>query len=301
MSAESVAFDKELLDSWLLALRAERKSAQTIKTYGDGVRAYIRWCEATARPLAYSRRGLQEFTTYLLEDLHREATTVLSRHLSCRRFTAWLLEEGEITFDPLAGLKGPKLDQKVIMPYSEEELQALFAACKGPDLRARRDEAISRFMAESGARASETVDMLLSETSVSAGSSVIRRGKGGKGRIVPFGPHTARAIDRYLRLRKSHRLAETDALWLGDRGKEFSYDALHKALAGRAKLAGLTGFHPHRLRHTFADRWLDKGGSESGLMAVAGWERPEMLLRYTRGRRQARALDEARNLNLGDL
>jgi len=39
-----------LLPSWELALRAERKSPQTVKTYGDGVRAYLRWCDANDRP-----------------------------------------------------------------------------------------------------------------------------------------------------------------------------------------------------------------------------------------------------------
>jgi integrase len=59
--------------------------------------------------------------------------------------------------------------------------------------------------------------------------------------------------------------------------------------------------HPHLLRHTAADRWLTAGGSEGGLMAVAGWTRPDMLLRYTRARAEQRAADEARRLNLGDL
>lgn len=301
MGQESVEFDPELVDSWILALRAERKSAQTLKAYGDGVRAYLRWCEVSGRTPAFSRRAMQEFMAYLLEDLNQEAATALSRHLACRRFSAWMLEEEEIASDPLTGLKGPKLDEKVTMPFTPEELQALFAACKGTDFRSRRDEAILRFMAESGARASETVGMLVGEASISAGSAVIRRGKGGRGRVVPFGPQTGRAIDRYLRVRKIHKLASYEALWLGDRSRGFTYDALHKALGGRAAQAGVEGFHPHRLRHTMADRWLDRGGSESGLMAVAGWERPEMLLRYTRGRRTARALDEARGLNLGDL
>ena len=55
------------------------------------------------------------------------------------------------------------------------------------------------------------------------------------------------------------------------------------------------------MRHTAADRWLTAGGSEGGLMAVAGWSRPDMLLRYTRARAEQRAADEARRLNLGDL
>ncbi len=96
-------------------------------------------------------------------------------------------------------------------------------------------------------------------------------------------------------------MADSPALWLGDRGKAFSYDALHKTLRERADRAGIDGFHPHRMRHTAAHRWLAAGGSEGGLMAVAGWTRPDMLLRYTKAQASARAAEEARTLNLGDL
>lgn len=288
-----------MLESWDLALRAQRKSRETVKSYTDGVKGFLRWCAETGTPPVLTKRNFQGYIAAITEI--REASTVVSRHLACRRFSAWLAEEGEIDADPLAGMQAPSLDEKVIMPLSAEELGLLLEACRGNDFLARRDDALVRLMCECGSRASETVDMLLSETKLAAGTVVIRRGKGGKGRIVPFGPFTARSLDRYLRVRRRHRLAATDALWLGDRGKEFSYQGLYNALTARADAAGIADFYPHRLRHTFADRWLSKGGSEGGLMAVAGWERPEMLRRYTKGRQAARAVEEARGLNLGDL
>ncbi len=122
---------------------------------------------------------------------------------------------------------------------------------------------------------------------------IVRSGKGGKGRSVPFEAQTARAIDRYLRVRRKHRLADSDDLWLGDRGKTFGYDALHKTLEKRADMAGIVGFHPHKTRHTAAHRWLAAGGSEGGLMAVAGWTRPDMLMRYTQA--QARIAQPTRH------
>jgi site-specific recombinase XerD len=142
--------------------------------------------------------------------------------------------------------------------------------------------------------------MEVPDVNLSRGLAVIRRGKGAKGRIVPFGAQTGRAIDRYLRLRAGHRLATTPTLWLGERSHRFSYDGLHKALKQRAAAAGLGGFHPHLLRHTAAQPWLDAGGSAGGLMAVAGWTRHEMLERNTKATSEARAADEARRLGLGD-
>ncbi len=281
-------------------MRAERKAPQTIKSYAEGVRQYLRWCSDNDRPLALDRHQLAGFVDSLLTS-GLQAATARSRQLGVRRFSAWLVEEQEISTDPLLGVKAPKLDTQVIEPLTSDQLKALIKACAGRDLRERRDEALLRFMFETGARAGEVAVLAVGDINLAAGTAVVRRGKGGKGRVVPFGPETALAIDRYLRVRRTHRLADSDGLWLGDRGKAFSYDALHKSLGMRAQMAGVTGFHPHLLRHTAAHRWLAAGGSEGGLMAVAGWTRPDMLLRYTRAQASARAGEEARKLNLGEI
>lgn len=292
----------DVLGSWELHLRAERRSPQTVKAYGDGVRAYLAWCERVGRPVALDRRQLREFVDDLLTGGAKPATAV-SRHLAVRRYSAWLAEEGEQPVDLLLGLRAPKLDRPVVEPLTDDQLRAMVKACRGPELRDKRDEAILRLMFTTGARAGEVVALQTGDLSLRTdpATATIRRGKGGAGRVVPLAPEAASAIDRYLRARKTHRLAGEPALWLGDRGKGFTYDALHKTLAMRAQRAGVEGFHPHMLRHTAAHRWLAKGGSEGGLMAVAGWTRPDMLLRYTRAQASSRAAEEAQRLNLGEL
>lgn len=289
-----------LLPSWELSLRAERKSPATVKTYGDGVRRFLDWCTTNGVTPTLSKATVNGFTAALL-DAGSEAATARSRQLGVRRFSAWLAEEGEIPEDPLLGLRAPKLDLKVIEPLTEVQLKALLKACSGNDYRDRRDDALVRFMVETGARAGEVIALCLADIHLAAGTAIVRKGKGGKGRVVPFGSQTARAIDRYMRARRVHRLTDSPALWLGDRNRGFTYDAMHHALRGRAKSAGIEDFHPHLLRHTAAHRWLAAGGSEGGLMAVAGWSQPDMLMRYTRARASDRAAIEARSLNLGDL
>lgn len=288
-----------LLDSWTVHLRAERKSTQTVKSYTEGVRQFRAWCEQEGAAPALDRPTVNAFVAYLL-DAGAEAATARARQLSLRRFSAWLTEEQEIPRDELLGLKPPKLDQKVVERLSDEQCRALIKACAGKEFRDRRDEAVVRFMLEAIVRAGEVVEMTTDDLNIANGSAVVRRGKGGKGRIVPFGPQTGRAIDRYLRMRRAHRLADGPALWLGERGRGFSYYALYRTLQYRAQLAGIEGFHPHVTRHTAAQRWLSAQGSEGGLMAVAGWTRRDMLDRYTRATASERAADEARRLNLGE-
>ena len=285
---------RALLDSFLLNLRGERKSPQTVKTYGDGVRAFFTWCEATGTPAALERATVAAFTASLL-DAGAEAATARSRQLAVRRFSAWLATEGEIPADQLARMSPPKLDVKAIHPLTDDQLVALLAACKGPDLRDKRDEAIVRLMTETGARAGEILALQVPDVDLAAGTAVISKGKGGKARSVPFGPRTGAALDRYIRARRRHRLASTPVLWLGQGGKEFGYHALRDTLRYRAERAGIGALNPHLLRHTAAHRWLAAGGSEGGLMAVAGWTRPDMLLRYTKARAEQRAADEARS------
>ena len=289
-----------LLGSWEIALRAERKSPQTIKIYGDGVRAFLRWCRDAGLDPALDRATVNKFTAALL-DHGDAAATARSRQLSVRRFSSWLADEGETGRDELLGLKPPALDKANVPKLSGAELTALLKACQGKTFMDRRDEAIIRLALETAARAEEILAMTVTDVDLRRGLATIRRGKGGRGRRTPFGPQTAQALDRYMRLRRAHRLAGTPALWLGDRGKALAYYGLRNALQRRAAAAGIDGFHIHRLRHTAASRWLDAGGSEGGLMAVAGWQSRDMLDRYVADTAMDRAADESRKLGLGDL
>jgi integrase/recombinase XerD len=289
-----------LLGSWEIHLRAERKSPQTIKIYGDGVRGFLRWCDRAGVEPALDRATVNKFTAGLLDE-GAAASTARSRQLAVRRFSSWLADEGEIPRDELLGLKPPKLDKANVPKLGGAELAALLKACHGKAFMDRRDEAIIRLAVESAARAEEILAMEVTDVDLRNGTAVIRRGKGGRGRRVPFGPQTAQALDRYMRLRKAHRLAGTPALWLGDRGKDFGYYGLRNALDRRADAAGIEGFHIHRLRHTAASRWLAAGGSEGGLMAVAGWRSRDMLDRYVEDTAMDRAAEESRSLNLGEM
>ena len=87
-------------------------------------------------------------------------------------------------------MKPPKLDTTVVQPLSDDQLRALLKACSGKTLRDRRDEAVIRLMFEGGLRRGEVVNLQVADIDLLAGTAVVRRGKGGKGRVVPYGPQT---------------------------------------------------------------------------------------------------------------
>jgi integrase/recombinase XerD len=293
-----------LLLSWEIALKAEGKSPSTIHSYLRGCRTYLAWCEANGYPAELTKPLMRAWVAELLGE--HEPTTAKIRQQAVRRFSAWLVEEGELADDPLLGLKPPKLTDKVTPCLTDDECHRLIAACSHTTYRGgvfmdRRDEALVRLMLETGLRAGEVLALMISDVDITHGVLLVRKGKGAKQRVVPFGAKTARALDRYLRVRRSHALASHRALWLGALSQGLSYHGLRMALLKRAELAGLKDFHPHLMRHTFATRWQAAGGSEGGLMAVAGWSSRDMIDRYSRASAANRALDEARGLGLGDL
>jgi len=293
------------LADWQTALRAENKAPGTVAVYADGAARYLRWCtEHNLLPM--SRASLNQWVAGLL-DAGAAPGTARIRQQAVRRFAGWLTAGGELPSDPFPGVKAPRVEPPLVEPLTDGELRALIATCAVADPETRsaetlhhvRDEAIIRLMFETAIRSGELVDLQLDDVDLIARLITIRRGKDGRGRVIPIGQPTTEALLRYLHEREQHPLAATADLWLGSRGKQFGPEGLTRSLRRRAARAGVQGFRPHRLRHTAAHRWLAAGGSESGLMAIAGWTRTDMLVRYTRARASERAAEEARRLNLG--
>ena len=289
----------EHFDLWLIDLTARGRSRSTVKTYRDCVTGYLRWCEDTGRPQDITLDSVRAYLAHM--SANGASTTTRLRHAALRQFTKWLTEEGILSSDPLLKLPPPKIDSKVVPTLSDDELKALIKACQGRDFRDRRDEAIVRLLAEAGLRASECIALTVDDIDINRGLVVVRRGKGGKGRMVAIGPSTAVALGRWLRLRRAHRLADRPALWLGEGGKGFGYFGLEGAIKRRAERAALKHFHLHMLRHTFATRWLSAGGSEQALMSIAGWNSRAMIDTYTKASASERAVEEAQRLGLGEL
>jgi integrase len=118
-------------------------------------------------------------------------------------------------------------------------------------------------------------------------------------RVVPFGRKTAQALDRYIRIRASHRHAGEEAVWLGPQGP-LGDSAVDLIVRRPARQAGLPPTPAHLFRHGFAHAWLAQGGHEQDLMQLAGWKSRTMLGRYGAIAAAERARDAYRRLSPGD-
>ena len=103
-------------------------------------------------------------------------------------------------------------------------------------------------------------------------------------RTVPLTDRAIAALARFLK----HPRLPTESLWsVGD-----PYSLVNAACL---RHSGGT-LRPHALRRAFACTWLERGGSEIGLMRVAGWKSLAMVKRYTAANADVLAADEMRRL-----
>lgn len=285
----------DLLQSWLIALEGARRSPHTVDGYRTGVEQFLCWCAAAG--LVPDLTGPAQPRAWLasLAAAGRAGSTMRFRLAALRAFAAWLAAEGEIPANGVSRVDWPAIDEKAPQALTPDQAAALLAQCAGKSFAAVRDAAIIALMMDSGVRADELLAMTAADIDIRGRRARVRRGKGGRERLVPFSAAAAARLDRYARARRRHPYAAAPAFWLALGRPALSYAGLYATLRRRGARAGIT-VHPHMLRAGFAVTWRRDGGSAEGLMTIAGWRDAGMIARYTRAAETELALAEAERL-----
>jgi len=306
---KSIQTDSDLkvnATSFRRSLLAANLGPLTVKTYMECVNPFIGFVREKGMPQKLSSIKREHVEAFLLDVLEQwEPSTALVRYGGLRAWFKWAVEEGEIRISPMVNMRPPKVPVKPIPVLTEDELTRLFQTCTGRSFEARRDLAILRIMATCGLRRAEISGLRYApddpeNNDIDLDSGQLRvQGKGGRVRILGLDPRTVLALDRYLRVRASHRSAHLGSLWLGRRGA-LGGDGIRQMLGRRVNRAGIEKHvTPHVFRHTWAHHWMADGGSETDLMRLAGWKSRQMLERYGASAADERALAASKRVGIG--
>ena len=310
VEVETFAIDdiRDLAYSFLNALEAQNKSPKTVKTYGEAVTQLTAFLLEQGMPTEVSKLSRDHVEAFMVSLLRRaKASTANNRYRALQQFFKFLQEEGEIPASPMVNMKPPKVPEEPVEHVELEDLRKILKTCATTAKESRmiatklentRDEAIIRFLFDTGVRSAELIALQLDDVDVRGRSATVL-GKGRRPRTVEFGAKTALALDRYLRARRAAAFASSPWLWLGVRGP-MTDSGLRQMLERRSQAAGVRHVHPHMLRHSQATEHMRNGGSETALMRNMGWRSPQMIRRYTAAAADELAREEHRRMALGD-
>ncbi len=282
---EAVGVSPEILrKSFLRRLRSEGKSETTIRRYDLVLGQFISHGETVGYPWPPTAEHLADYLAGLRE-AGKAKNTVRNSHVALRSWFNWLLDEGEIAENPMLRLKTPVLDNVSPNPYSDDEVKAMLAVCRGRSGLDIRDAAIVGVLADTGLRAAELCGLTVDDVELDM-ERIRVVGKGGRDRFVGLGAAAQVLLDRYLRRRQSGR----SELLVNRAGQPITPSGLYQIIERIGRAAKVRRAGVHRFRHYAATAMLRQGMGELDLARFMGWSTLAMAQRYTKSEAQDRAL-----------
>lgn len=212
-------------------------------------------------------------TSYILHlEKEGKASATVSRMLaSAKAFFNYEFKQGMLKRDPAESIHAPKIEKKIPVILSVEEVKRLLSEASGESAKELRDRAMLELLYATGIRVSELVSLKLSDIHMGVGYIVCQDGY--KERMVPFGRAAKEAMARYLEKARGPLLKgkETDWLFTNCSGGEMSRQGFWKIIKHYGKRAGIqTAITPHTLRHSFAAHLLLNGADMKAVQTMLG-------------------------------
>ena len=259
----------------------EGKSPNTVTAYAETLKMFERIAFEEGVPEAARAITPAHIYTYLgriaasgvsLETRHR-------RHREVRSLFSWLERLDYIDESPFARIKNVRLPQKIVEPYSPEEVGRILHVCDAETEIGARDRAIVLLFLDSGLRLNELVQLELADVDFASRRIRVLHGKGNKQRVVPFGTTAKEALLHYIwRFRGN---GEGQLFHSSRSGKPLTGNLIRVRMAQLGRLAAVLRTHAHRFRHTFATWAIENGARELDVQYLLGHSSSVMVRRYS--------------------
>jgi integrase/recombinase XerD len=210
--------------------------------------------------------------------------TMKTRLLLVRDLFRWLMTRGLVLADPTASLRlSRSRDRLPRAVLSEAAVERLLVAPSSLTPIGVRDRAILALLYSTGLRRAEVAALDLNDVDLTEGLVHVRRGKGGKPRLVPLGESAGEDLRRYLtkgrqEMAEGHRMPRTSALFVGaggpgrrNQGGRLQPDGVSLLVRRTCAKAGLPRpVMAHALRHAFATHLLRAGADVRHVQRLLG-------------------------------
>jgi site-specific recombinase XerD len=283
MRGPQIGFPQLVQDFFLRRLIAQRGvSARTVESYRDTFELLFSFIEqrdgasASALELADIDAPLVlDFLDYLETERANSTRTRNARLAAIHSFMRYAQIRDPASL-PIAqrvlAIPAKRFDQPILGYLTREQITAILAAPDRSTWSGRRDAVMIATAYNTGARASEVIDLHVGDVEVDHRAVVLLHGKGRKQRVIPLWKNTAAGLRTWL---PEIDPAPDAPVFPNRAGKPLTRsglrDRLERAVATAAqRCPSLQGLHvsPHTIRHTTAMHLLQAG---TDLAVIALW------------------------------
>jgi integrase/recombinase XerC len=218
-----------------------------------------------------------------------DAVTIARKLSALRTFFGWLYKRSVIAGNPAAAIRGPKKRKPVPRALEKEDAGYLVEAparVRRPAARklaaseeARssmlrlRDAALLEVMYGAGLRVSEVAGLDVGDLDSDRYGMLtvtVRRGKGGKSRLVPLHQKAADALTQWIAVRGALSRGGA-ALFVGKTRERITTRSVQRLTKAWGTASGIAAQPtPHALRHSFATHLLDEGADLRSIQELLG-------------------------------
>lgn len=281
LSAEADTDLRRWIHGFLIAKQAAGLAAGTLNFYKFKLSNFVAFCETihVADIESIDASLIREWLLALTAAGHRPGGAA-AHYRSLKAFMLWYETESAADGwrNPIRKVPAPKVPEELLEPVQIAQVKVMLAQCDDSKLGIR-DRAILLTLLDTGVRASELLAADLGDFEPIGGVLTVRRGKGGKGRIVFAGQRTRRALRAWLKARGP----EPGPLFTNRTLDRLKYYGLAAMLRRRAATAGVhPAPMPHAFRRAFALSMLRGGADLISIQRLLGHSDLSVLKRYVK-------------------
>jgi site-specific recombinase XerC len=263
-----------------LRCRAQNISAGTCRNYAQTFRLFLRALAALGSPrpaeltIHHLRATMEGWKASGLA-----SETLDNRFRNLRAFFNFLLKDGLIIVNPAAGLERPRIERRLIRPFTQEQFVATLAQIRVDKPLGLRDKALLLLLADTGLRISEALGLNICDLDL-AGNTAIVMGKGRKERRAFWGETARRALLAWLKVRPDAKAG--DPVFCNQFGGRLVAEVFSHRVKEYTRRAGIAAnrLSCHALRHFWACQFLKNTGDIVTLSRLLGHTTLAMSKRY---------------------
>ena len=268
-----------LLDGYVRHLRGQRNLAEhTVRAYRtDLLNLFTHLDRLGIDSLeAVDLRALRSWLAKQHALGHARAT-LQRRAAAARVFFGWARETGQLSTDPAANLRSPKIT-RVLPPTLDQAIaaqmldEAIATAREVGGPVAARDVAVLEILYSTGIRVSELCGLDLNDLDTER-RAIRVFGKGSKERTVPVGAPALRAVEAWLEKARPQLITgeSGQAIFIGERGRRIDPRVVRRIVHRSLRMTeGAPDLGPHGLRHAMATHLLEGGADLRSVQEILG-------------------------------